>query len=78
QVPLVGAVKVGGLTVAAASSLIEKKLGEKYLKSPQVAINVMAQFDKLVSVEGQVTKAGAYPVMPDTRLLTAISLAQSP
>jgi polysaccharide export outer membrane protein len=43
-----------------------------------VTVNVTTMGERLVSVEGQVTKAGAYPVAPDTTLLSAISMAQSP
>jgi protein involved in polysaccharide export with SLBB domain len=53
-------------------------LGEKYLRNPQVAINVATPAQKLVSVEGQVNRAGAYPVQSNTTLLGAISMASSP
>lgn len=78
QFPLVGSVTVGGLTSQEASALIEKKLGERFLRNPQVALNVTTLAQHFVSVEGQVTKAGAYPVSDDTTLLSAISMAQSP
>lgn len=78
QVPLIGAVQVSGLTPAKASSLIATRLGARYLRSPQVTLNVTEQAGQVVTVEGQVMKAGAYPVDHETTLLGAIALAQSP
>jgi len=78
QLPLAGSVLVAGLSPADASRAIEKVLGEKYLRNPQVAINVATPAQKLVSVEGQVNRAGAYPVQSNTTLLGAISMASSP
>ena len=78
QVPLVGAVRVSALTPAQASTLIASKLGARFLRNPDVTLNVVEQTGQLVTVEGQVTKAGSYPVDGQTTLLGAIALAQSP
>lgn len=78
QVPLVGAVRVATSTPAQASTLIAAKLGSKFLRNPDVTLNVIEQTGQIVTVEGQVTKAGAYPVDNQTTLLGAVALAQSP
>jgi len=78
QVPLVGAVHIATLTPAQASSLIATKLGARFLRNPDVTLNVIEQTGQNVTVEGQVMKAGAYPVDGQTTLLGAIALAQSP
>ena len=78
QVPLIGAVKVATLTPADASSLIAARLGAQFLRNPNVTLNVIEQAGQIVTVEGQVAKAGAYPVDGQTTLLGAIALAQSP
>jgi polysaccharide export outer membrane protein len=78
QVPLIGAVQVSGLSPAKASSLIASRLGTRFLRNPDVTLNVLEQAGQIVTVEGQVTKAGAYPVDHETTLLGAIALAQSP
>ncbi len=78
QVPLVGQLSVMNLSPGAASSLIASKLAARYLRNPQVTVNVTTQNAQEVSIEGQVTKAGVYPVTKATTLLSAIAQAQSP
>ncbi len=78
QVPLAGAVHIATLTPAQASTLIATKLGSRFLRNPDVTLNVIEQTGQIVTVEGQVLKAGAYPVDNETTLLGAIALAQSP
>lgn len=77
QVPLIGEVQVAGRSPADASRMIADLLGNRYLRNPQVALNVAVNTQE-VSIEGQVTKAGVYPVSNDTTLLSAVALAQSP
>lgn len=78
QVPLIGAVRVASLTPAEASKQIASRLGAQFLRNPDVTLNVVEQTGQMVTVEGQVAKAGAYPVDGQTTLLGAIALAQSP
>ncbi|OYU33189.1 MAG: polysaccharide biosynthesis protein GumB [Novosphingobium sp. PASSN1] len=78
QVPLIGAVRVASLTPAEASTQIAARLGAQFLRNPDVTLNVIEQTGQMVTVEGQVAKAGAYPVDGQTTLLGAIALAQSP
>ena len=77
QVPLVGAVQVASKTPAEASALIASRLGARFLRNPDVTLNVIEQTGQMVSVEGQVAKAGAYAVDSQTTLLGALALAQS-
>ena len=76
SLPLIGAVKIGGLTLMEAQSVIEGKLG-KYLVSPQVSLFIEEYGNKLVFVMGEVAKPGSYPVPTESRLtvLEAISSA---
>ena len=78
QVPLIGSIQVSGSTPGEVSRQITRLLAAKYIRDPRVALNVTTPAVRYVSVEGQVTKAGAYPVTSDTTLLSAISMAQSP
>ena len=73
--PLIGAVKVGGLTPAEAEQDIAHKLGQSYLQNPQVRIFVSEYASQKVTVIGQVKKPGMFPVAGRTTLMQAIALA---
>jgi polysaccharide export outer membrane protein len=73
--PLIGGVKVGGLTPQEAEQAIANKLGEKYLQNPQVNIFVAEYASQKVTVIGQVKKPGVFPVAGKTTLMQAIALA---
>ena len=76
SLPLVGAVKVGGMTLIEAQGSIEAKLG-KYLVSPQVSLFIEDYGNKTIFVMGEVTKPGSYPIPTESRMtvLEAISTA---
>jgi polysaccharide biosynthesis/export protein len=73
--PLIGTVKVGGLTPAEAEQSIADKLGQNYLQNPQVRIFVAEYASQKVTVIGQVKKPGVFPVAGRTTLMQAIALA---
>jgi len=74
--PLVGTVKVGGLNVGQAVSLLQDKLGD-YLVNPQVTILIKEYKKRKIFVLGEVKNAGAFQLPSDTPMtvLEAISLA---
>jgi len=78
QVPLAGSIRVGGLTTAEAKRQIEAVLGARFIKYPNVTINLTTPTPRLVSIEGEVTQPGSYPITRDTSLLGALALARSP
>ncbi|NNN05492.1 MAG: polysaccharide export protein [Elusimicrobia bacterium] len=75
--PLVGAVRVGGLTTADAEAALAKSLSV-YVRDPQVSIFIKEYGNKKVFVFGQVTKPGAIELPEETPLtvLGAVSQAQ--
>ena len=73
--PLVGQVTVDGLEPHALAKLLEQKLGEKYLRSPQVSILITAQNSKKIVVLGMVGKPGSYPYTSSMTIMEAISVA---
>ncbi len=77
-VPLAGAIKVSGLSTAEAKHTIEAVLGARFIKYPDVTLNITTPIPRLVSVEGEVTQPGSYPITRDTSLLSALALARSP
>ncbi len=73
--PLIGNVKVGGLTPREAEQAIAARLGESYLQNPQINIFVVDYASQKVTVTGQVKKPGVFPVAGRTTLMQAIALA---
>lgn len=74
--PLIGEVKVGGLSPAAAQKKIAGMLEKGgYLRNPQVNISVAQNQSQQVSVLGQVTRPGRYPVDGKRSLTDIIALA---
>lgn len=76
SLPLIGAVQIGGLTLAGAQSIIEKKLGQ-FLVNPQASLFIEDYGNKTIFVMGEVQKPGSYPIPTESRmtLLEAISTA---
>lgn len=75
--PLIGTVKVGGLSVTEAEGVISKKLAA-YLISPQITIFITEYGNKKIFVLGEVKKPGSYDLPTESQLtvLEAISLAE--
>ena len=74
--PLVGRLKVGGLTPPQVSSLIRTKLADGYLKNPHVRVFAEDyQGKKKVFVWGQVRKSGTFNYTSGMRLIEALTLA---
>jgi polysaccharide export outer membrane protein len=76
--PIIGAVEVGGKTVAEVQQEIRSRLQANFVRDPQVAVNLMEAADRVVTIEGQVTKPGSYPIIGRTSLLRAVANAGSP
>lgn len=74
--PLIGPVKVGGLTPKAAEAHIAAILGKDYLQNPQVDIDVTESASQQVTVMGSVNKPGVFPISGRTTLLQGIALAE--
>src|SRR5579884_3470452 len=66
--PLLGQLQVEGLTAEELHDLLKTKLGEKYLKNPQVSVSVAEMKSHKVSVMGAVFKPGVYDMTNQLRL----------
>lgn len=74
--PLIGVVQVGGLSAADAEMKIAQLLKNgKFILNPQVSINVTSMQSQQVSVLGQVTKPGRYPLEGKRNLTDMLALA---
>lgn len=76
SVPLVGQVRVAGMTLQSLETLLENELSARYLKNPDVTVNVVEYASHQVTVEGAVLQSGVYPFRPGTRLSGGIALAR--
>jgi polysaccharide export outer membrane protein len=68
DIPLIGAVKLAGLSTDAAASLIEGKLRDGYLVRPEVSVGIVARVRKTVTVLGEAQKPGLYRIDPNREL----------
>ncbi len=74
--PLVGYIPVAGLTGEEAQAAIEKQLVDRgFLKNPHVSVLIKEYTTQGVSVAGEVTKPGVYPVHGVRRLFDMIAAA---
>ncbi|CAH9018358.1 polysaccharide biosynthesis/export family protein [Candidatus Nitrosacidococcus sp. I8] len=76
SLPLVGSIKIEGLTAKELESEITEILGEKYLQDPHVSVSIIEHISKRFTVAGEVKKPGLYPIQGSTTLLEAISIAE--
>jgi len=75
--PLIGSVGVGGLTIGAAEAKIAKMLRDGgFVLRPQVTIQVAQIRSSVVSILGQVSKPGRYPIdVVGTKVSEMIAMA---
>ena len=75
--PLLGAVKIGGVSVSAAEKLIADGLKNgNFVKAPQVSVLVTQVRGNQASVLGQVNRPGRFPIeSPDLRLSDLLAIA---
>ncbi len=76
--PYIGQVKAGGVTLRALQQEITARLKEKYLRNPQVSIEVETYRSQVVYVWGQVRLPGAVTLTGNTNLTEALAKAGSP
>ncbi len=75
--PLIGAVQVGGLTIGAAEQKIAKALRDGgFVQQPQVNIAMVQVRGNQISVLGQVTRPGRFPLETfNTRISEMLAIA---
>jgi polysaccharide export outer membrane protein len=73
--PLIGEVQASGRTVSEIEKDLESRLGEDYLRNPQVTVLVKEYNSQRITVEGAVKKAGVFPMQGPMSLLQAVATA---
>ena len=74
--PLVGSVAAGGKTPAELASAITEQLKGRYLKNPQVSVNVTKAQGQTFTVDGSVKMPGVFPIVGKMTLQQAIATAK--
>ncbi|HUI06212.1 MAG TPA: polysaccharide biosynthesis/export family protein [Verrucomicrobiae bacterium] len=74
--PLLGTVRVAGLTVTETENLLKERLGHDYLVNPQVSV-LVDQTNRRVFLLGQVRSPGAIEFPPDQSLTLLQAIARA-
>lgn len=75
SMPLVGVLEAAGQTPLELSQTIAQQL-RRYLKDPQVAVNLEETVSQVITVDGEVKKPGLYPVVGRMTLVRAVATAE--
>ncbi len=76
--PLIGRVRVGGITLRDVEALLRKELvGQGFFRDPQITVSVEQYRSQKIYIVGEVRTPGAYPMSGDMRLVEALALAGS-
>lgn len=74
--PLAGPVAAAGKTPGEFSAAIAAQLRQRYLKNPQVSVNIVKAQSKTFTVDGAVRQPGNYPIVGKMTLQQAIATAR--
>jgi protein involved in polysaccharide export with SLBB domain len=69
--PLIGSVRILGLTTDQAAALITRKLADGWLVKPEVSVSIEARIRRTVTVLGQAQRPGVFE-LPAHRRLTLV------
>ena len=76
EFPLIGTVAAQGLMPEELGRLIATRLGERYLRSPNVQVALLEQTEQTITVDGSVRQPGVVPIRGSTTLMRAVALAR--
>lgn len=76
SIPLAGVIEAAGKSPAEVASLIEKGLRGKYIRNPQVTVNLEDTVSQVITVEGEVKEPGIYPAVGRMTLLRSVATAK--
>ena len=74
SLPLIGEVRVSGLTAIETEEKIEEMYEIRFIKEPHVSIFVEEQISQRITLVGQFKKPGTYDYLSNQRLLDVIAL----
>lgn len=74
--PLVGTIDARGKTASELANAVESALRGRYVRNPEVTVNIKSSVSQVVTVDGQVVEPGLYPVTNQMTLMRAIASAK--
>lgn len=76
SMPLIGTIDARGKTASELADAIEDVLRGRYVRNPEVTINIKSSVSQVVTVDGQVVEPGLYPVTNQMTLMRAVASAK--
>lgn len=74
--PLIGELAVSGKTPNELGAMIASRLGQNFIRDPQVMVGIVQSVAQRVTVSGNVMKPGVYEIAGTSSLLEAVSRAE--
>jgi polysaccharide biosynthesis/export protein len=74
--PLAGIIEAAGKTPAELETVIAGRLRGRFVRDPQVTVNLKDTISQVVTVDGDVTAPGLYPVVGRMTLMRAVATAK--
>jgi polysaccharide export outer membrane protein len=74
--PLAGTIDANNMTPEALAAEIANRLRGRYVRNPQVTVNLVESVSRVVTVDGEVREPGRYPVVGRMTLMRAIASAR--
>lgn len=74
--PLAGTIDARGKTAEELARAIEAALRGRYVRNPEVTVNIKSSVSQVVTIDGQVVEPGLYPVTNQMTLMRVIASAK--
>jgi polysaccharide export outer membrane protein len=76
SMPLAGTIDARGKTSEELARAVEAALRVRYVRNPEVTVNIKSSVSQVVTVDGQVVEPGLYPVTNQMTLLRVVASAK--
>jgi polysaccharide biosynthesis/export protein len=74
--PLAGIIEAAGRTPAELEQILTDRLRGRFVRNPQVTVNLKETVSQVITVDGQVKEPGLYPVIGRMTLMRAVATAK--
>lgn len=76
SLPLVGQLEAAGRTPDELARAVEEGLRGRFVRNPQVTVNLEETVSQVITIDGQVREPGLYPVVGRMTLMRAVATAK--